>query len=75
MIAAAMATEATSAAGMRMREAGRDLAAKRASLVLTGRVGANFVIRSTEPDRLDRCAADLAADLAGVGFETVPGGI
>ncbi|MDH7639659.1 competence/damage-inducible protein A [Sphingomonas oryzagri] len=40
-----------------------------------GRVGANFVIRSTEPDRLDRCAADLAADLAGVGFETVPGGI
>lgn len=40
-----------------------------------GRVGANFVIRSTEADRLDRCAADLAAELAGVGFETVPGGI
>lgn len=40
-----------------------------------GRVGANFVIRSTEADKLDRCAADLAAELAGVGFETVPGGI
>jgi molybdenum cofactor synthesis domain-containing protein len=40
-----------------------------------GRVGANFVIRSTEADSLDRCAADLAAELAGVGFETVPGGI
>jgi molybdenum cofactor synthesis domain-containing protein len=42
---------------------------------LKGRVGANFVIRSTEADRLDRCAADLATELAGAGFETVPGGI
>jgi molybdenum cofactor synthesis domain-containing protein len=40
-----------------------------------GRVGANFVIRSTEADGLERCTADLATDLAGVGFETVPGGI
>jgi molybdenum cofactor synthesis domain-containing protein len=40
-----------------------------------GKVGANFVIRSTEADGLDRCAADLAAELAGVGFETVQGGI
>jgi molybdenum cofactor synthesis domain-containing protein len=40
-----------------------------------GKVGANFVIRSTEADGLDRCRADLAAELAGVGFETVPGGI
>ncbi|PXA87865.1 competence/damage-inducible protein A [Nostoc sp. 3335mG] len=40
-----------------------------------GKVGANFVIRSTEADGLERCAADLAAELAGVGFETVPGGI
>jgi molybdenum cofactor synthesis domain-containing protein len=40
-----------------------------------GRVGANFVIRSTDAGGLDRCAADLAAELAGVGFETVPGGI
>jgi molybdenum cofactor synthesis domain-containing protein len=40
-----------------------------------GRVGANFVIRSTEAEGLDRCATDLAAELSGVGFETVPGGI
>jgi molybdenum cofactor synthesis domain-containing protein len=40
-----------------------------------GKVGANFVIRSTEADRLDRCVADLAAELAGAGFATVPGGI
>jgi molybdenum cofactor synthesis domain-containing protein len=40
-----------------------------------GRVGANFVIRSTEADGLHRCAADLAAELKGAGFETVPGGI
>ncbi|WP_454885263.1 competence/damage-inducible protein A [Sphingomonas oryzagri] len=40
-----------------------------------GRVGANFVIRSTEANNIDRCAADLASELADAGFETVPGGI
>ncbi|WBO22159.1 competence/damage-inducible protein A [Sphingomonas abietis] len=40
-----------------------------------GRVGANFVIRSTEQDRLDRCVADLATALAQAGYETTPGGI
>ena len=40
-----------------------------------GRVGANFVIRSTEQDRLDRCAGDLATELGTAGFEVVPGGI
>jgi molybdenum cofactor synthesis domain-containing protein len=40
-----------------------------------GRVGANFVIRSTEAEGLERCAADLAEELSGAGFETVSGGI
>jgi molybdenum cofactor synthesis domain-containing protein len=40
-----------------------------------GRVGANFVIRSTEADGLERCAADLAAQLVAAGFEVVEGGI
>jgi molybdenum cofactor synthesis domain-containing protein len=40
-----------------------------------GKVGANFVIRSTEADGLERCVDDLATELAGVGFETVSGGI
>lgn len=34
-----------------------------------GRPGANFVIRSTEAEALDRCAADLAARLAADGRE------
>jgi molybdenum cofactor synthesis domain-containing protein len=40
-----------------------------------GRVGANFVIRSTSQDALDACAADLVKALADVGRETVAGGI
>jgi molybdopterin-biosynthesis enzyme MoeA-like protein len=40
-----------------------------------GKVGANFVIRSTEQDRLDLCGHDLTGELAKVGYETVPGGI
>src|ERR1700743_426643 len=45
MIAAPTTTEATRAAGIRMRDAGRAFAAKRASLVLTGRVEANLLAR------------------------------
>jgi molybdenum cofactor synthesis domain-containing protein len=37
-----------------------------------GRVGANFVIRSTEPALLDRCRADLVARLEAAGREVVP---
>lgn len=40
-----------------------------------GRVGANFVIRSTEQDRLDGCTTDLAVALGDIGYETTPGGI
>jgi molybdenum cofactor synthesis domain-containing protein len=40
-----------------------------------GRVGANFVIRSTEQARLDNCVADLITSLAAIGFATVSGGI
>ena len=40
-----------------------------------GKVGANFVIRSTERDGLDACADDLVARLAEAGHATVDGGI
>ncbi|MBB5686010.1 competence/damage-inducible protein A [Sphingobium boeckii] len=40
-----------------------------------GRVGANFVIRSTDRQALDICVAALADALAGAGKETVAGGI
>lgn len=40
-----------------------------------GKVGSNFVIRSTEQGRLDACAAALAGELATVGREPVMGGI
>lgn len=39
------------------------------------RVGANFVIRSVDPQRLSACVADLNARLAKAGREIVPGGI
>lgn len=40
-----------------------------------GRVGANFVIRSTSADDLAACSAKLAEGLAAQGYETTPGGI
>jgi molybdenum cofactor synthesis domain-containing protein len=40
-----------------------------------GKVGANFVIRSTEQDRLDACAAALMRDLDALGYPSVSGGI
>ena len=40
-----------------------------------GRVGANFVIRSTEQERLDQCAQALAAALGEAGYQAVAGGI
>ena len=40
-----------------------------------GRAGANFVIRSTEQERLDRCVADLLAGLAAAGHQAIPNGI
>jgi molybdopterin-biosynthesis enzyme MoeA-like protein len=40
-----------------------------------GKVGSNFVIRSTEQVALDACAAALAAALAAAGREAVEGGI
>ena len=40
-----------------------------------GRVGANFVVRSTEQAVLDTCVAALAAGLEATGRETVAGGI
>jgi molybdenum cofactor synthesis domain-containing protein len=40
-----------------------------------GKVGANFVIRSTEQSGLDACVAALAEGLATTGRETVTGGI
>ena len=40
-----------------------------------GQVGANFVIRSTDPDELRRCRDALCEGLSEHGFEFVPGGI
>lgn len=40
-----------------------------------GRVGSNFVIRSEDQDRAEAVAAELAEQLAGVGYEPVEGGI
>jgi len=40
-----------------------------------GRVGANFVVRSTRQDALDRCVADLGSTLTQAGWPVVPGGI
>jgi molybdenum cofactor synthesis domain-containing protein len=40
-----------------------------------GRVGANFVVRSTDQDVLDTCVAALKAGLEATGRETVAGGI
>lgn len=40
-----------------------------------GRHGANFVVRSDDPDLADQCAGVLEHKLAAAGFEPVPGGI
>ena len=40
-----------------------------------GRVGANFVVRSPDPDLADRCLADLRDGLTAAGYDTVDGGI
>lgn len=40
-----------------------------------GRVGCNFVVRSTNKEVLDACARDLAAGLEAAGFPAIPGGI
>ena len=40
-----------------------------------GRVGANFVVRSTDRARLDACVAALVAGLGATGRESVAGGI
>ncbi len=40
-----------------------------------GKAGANFVVRSTDADRLDACVAALVAGLDARGLTTVDGGI
>lgn len=40
-----------------------------------GRVGANFVIRSTGPDRVAACVAALTAGIEGAGYAVTDGGI
>ncbi|HUQ13279.1 MAG TPA: molybdopterin-binding protein [Novosphingobium sp.] len=40
-----------------------------------GRVGANFVIRSTDAEAIDACARAIEAGLAAMGREAVPDGI
>ena len=40
-----------------------------------GKVGANFVIRSTDPEALRRCVDSLCAALAEAGFDFTPGGV
>ncbi len=39
-----------------------------------GRVGANFVVRATDPAVVDACVAELMAALAAAGYEVVDGG-
>lgn len=41
----------------------------------SGKVGANFVVRSTEKDALARCVVTLCQGLAERGFDFTPGGI
>jgi len=38
-------------------------------------VGANFVVRATDPAVVDACVAELMAALAAAGYEVVDGGI
>jgi hypothetical protein len=40
-----------------------------------GRVGANFVTRSTDLERAQACSAAIAAGLVTRGYESVEGGI
>lgn len=40
-----------------------------------GRVGANFVVRSTDATVLEACCATLSAGLTAMGREAVPGGV
>ena len=40
-----------------------------------GRVGANFVVRSTDAAVLERCVADLAQSLEAAGHPVHPGEI
>ncbi|WP_448660278.1 competence/damage-inducible protein A [Sphingomonas sp. CJ99] len=40
-----------------------------------GRVGANFVVRATDPELVNQCLAVLAERLAAGGWPSVPGGI
>ena len=40
-----------------------------------GRVGANFVVRSTDAQALDACVAALGNGLAALGYDFTPGGI
>jgi molybdopterin-biosynthesis enzyme MoeA-like protein len=40
-----------------------------------GTVGANFVVRSTEPHELETCRAALKAGLEEAGYEVTDGGI
>jgi molybdenum cofactor synthesis domain-containing protein len=40
-----------------------------------GRVGANFVVRATDPARVRQCVADLTAQLEAGGWPVTPGGI
>jgi molybdopterin-biosynthesis enzyme MoeA-like protein len=40
-----------------------------------GRVGANFVLRSTSAETLAACAAQLTSGLAALGYQATAGGI
>ncbi|MFM2020724.1 MAG: hypothetical protein RJB02_432, partial [Pseudomonadota bacterium] len=40
-----------------------------------GRVGANFVVRSTDAHMLGQCIEALKSGLAGLGYPVVDGGI
>ncbi|MDC0886716.1 competence/damage-inducible protein A [Altererythrobacter sp.] len=40
-----------------------------------GKVGANFVVRSTDADELARCVRALCASLGNAGYAVTPGGI
>ena len=40
-----------------------------------GRVGANFVVRTTDPAKLAECTTALMAELKAIGYDSVDGGI
>lgn len=71
----AFAPESEVAAMLERVEREHDVAIGSYPFYKDGRVGANFVVRSEEQGRIDRCIAALTTELQASGYAPVPGGI